>query len=382
MSPIEISDVKCQNGSDDVKLKFHHVTFQNNSNAVSPGCLNVRSSDCLTLEIEDVTFENNLSGGPVILAQMSSAQIYMNSMVITNNTFIRGISDVISGTLMSFDSNDAITLQNAVSYGNTGTTFEITGSRSVNISHSTFEHDTGSLFQPVSPSTLNVTDSVIYVENCTFARNAPISIKCQNSDLNLNNSKFNNLNNNGYVNENFTSIYTLNSYIKISNCQFEDNFGGDLGSVLNLFNSNFELRDSQILNNTAEWGGAIYANCRLFICNYEIRNCRFWRNRARAYSGGAIRIRDNFNLSVRESVFEENESESYGGALAIQNSYENGLVEFDEVTFRRNNASMNGGAVSAIGDVNGTILITIKDSVFNSNSAIKEDGGALSLFTK
>lgn len=121
----------------------------------------------------------------------------------------------------------------------------------------------------------------------------------------------------------------------------------------------------------SEGGGAIAT----FITT-EINNSIFKNNQSEG-SGGAIAVLyENPSLSILNSTFIGNTSADFGGAV---NSYDNLVV--DNSIFTDNKAVYGGGAIEAYGDEN--TLISIKNSTFENNKAMGEDGtgagGALSL---
>lgn len=121
----------------------------------------------------------------------------------------------------------------------------------------------------------------------------------------------------------------------------------------------------------SEGGGAIAT----FI-NTEISNSIFKNNQSDG-SGGAISVLYRSpSLSILNSTFIGNTSADFGGAV---NS--DGNLVIDNSIFTDNKAVYGGGAIEAYGDEN--TLISIKNSTFENNKAMGEDGtgagGALSL---
>ena len=85
--------------------------------------------------------------------------------------------------------------------------------------------------------------------------------------------------------------------------------------------------------------------------------------------GGAIFLYDQSNTTVRDSVFSQNSSGTYGGAIStrIGASAENSSLTIDGATFTDNTAGVNGGAIY------NTVAMTLNgENVFSGNMA----GGA------
>ena len=171
--------------------------------------------------------------------------------------------------------------------------------------------------------------------------------------------------------------------VNLSNTVLENNIAGDVGGAI-VNRGTMTIADSTFRNNTAEdEGGAIYAdrNGTLTVTNtlfennlsnssyggaiyvYAVPpttfdNTTFTGNQAR--SGGAIYTYPGSNLFVTSTVFTDNDAyNASGGAATI---YEN--ASFSRVLFDSNSAITGGGAVVVWSAGN----LTIEDSLAKNNT--------------
>ena len=153
-----------------------------------------------------------------------------------------------------------------------------------------------------------------------------------------------------------------------------------LWSGVNATISNIIFRDA--LNGTygdtkvdevGQIGGAIDLD-NTSVVTFE--NCEFINNKSTVYTGGVVAITQNGTKATFKScLFDGNESSQNGGAVFIGNA----SATFDGCTFVRNKTTGNGGGAIFFNNdaVNNTL--TIKNSVFDANTATL--GGAALLLS-
>ncbi len=122
--------------------------------------------------------------------------------------------------------------------------------------------------------------------------------------------------------------------------------------------SNCVFRD-----NVATGGGAMY----LSASTATLTGCTFEHNTAQPGNGGAVLLSYS-QVSIRDSVFRENQAARMGGALVEDGCA--GLVS--ACRFERNTAALDGGAVSA-----GASNSLYVNDVFVGNGALGGGGGAV-----
>ncbi len=216
------------------------------------------------------------------------------------------------------------------------------------------------------------------------------------------------------------------TYISFENSICNNNFAASRGGCLMTTTTIINFKRSSIVFNSAEsFGGGLYAkegnNIRLegstFDSNYvvdgsgggayietsnaiessplNIMSCNFINNTAQgsAYSsvGGALYLKDIFNLQIDKSLFNLNKVTN-SGPLVIRSVSGGGAVFFDSSTVRSvkitdssfiNNlaAAGRGGAILQTGSVDNLIINTIiHDCIFTANAALAGPGGAIFWF--
>ncbi|MEE0936161.1 MAG: Ig-like domain repeat protein, partial [Methanobrevibacter sp.] len=237
------------------------------------------------------------------------------------------------------------------------------------------------------------------IVNSSFTRNSAvygggIYLNGKSSNTNITNTTFtyNNATKNG------GAIECNAENIGIYNLTFEHNYAGEYGAALcresgaryghgdhNVFNynhagiagaalawmgvQNIHIDYYNFTGNTAgQRGGAIYVGNDSDFCIVE--HCIFTGNNVTNETlgiGGAIDINAD-NATVIHSIFTDNHA-SVGGAIAA--GEESGFTKINNVTFTRNGATIDGGAINlrATG-------VSVNDTRFYSNTAGRH-GGAL-----
>ena len=144
--------------------------------------------------------------------------------------------------------------------------------------------------------------------------------------------------------------------------------GGGRTGLFKVVNASLELHDLEVRNGSAAFGGAIKATSSTLT----LSKTRFTGNNATDGNGGAMFIDGGSNVSfVGETMFLNNSSNNYGGALYVVNS----SVSWTGVSnFSENSALSSGGALYV---VNGSTVSWTGNTIFEGNSAHSVSGGGL-----
>lgn len=133
------------------------------------------------------------------------------------------------------------------------------------------------------------------------------------------------------------------SSINIANSTFIDNWTppADAGGVIYAIgNTSVVIVDSLFQNNTADYGGVVYADTGTTL---SISGNSMLVNNTAQYSGGAVHIGDQVALDLQDGVsLEGNSAAVSGGALY---SFGTATTTLGQVVFTANQAGANGGAV-------------------------------------
>eukprot|EP00210_Caulerpa_lentillifera_P000404 g394.t1 len=240
-----------------------------------------------------------------------------------------------------------------------------------------------------------VLSSEISIANCTFQKNNASEgnggsiFANENSSLNISSSMFSK--NHGYFGsaiysklnhmlsltntiflENKSSrsggIDVLNGTASIVSCQFLSNAASKAGGALVTIAAHLSIRDTIFDQNEAQNAGAC-----LFEENSRVlaENLQFENNTAIEGNGGSLYVSYRSGLNIKTSLFRNNHAHSDGGAICT--SGESNL-NLRGIQFLNNSAGDNGGAVYVIlGSLFGS------DAIFSNNKALKL-GGAIGVF--
>lgn len=168
-------------------------------------------------------------------------------------------------------------------------------------------------------------DTIVYIEGCEFTNNSAIEggtiSVSTGGKVYIDNSYFHD--NKAILGRNGGTIYVDRGYLYISNSLFEDNFAGDGGAIYLGFPAEALIVNTTFINNTANGssnyggsGGAIFSRSS----NFTVENSTFIENTADY--GGAIFI-DYGATNVYRSYFENNRVTTATSAKGsqIQGSY-------------------------------------------------------------
>ena len=281
----------------------------------------------------------------------------------------------------TFERNSVKGLPDKTSYGGA----ICLGDRSnITVQQSLFKENTATY----SGGAINMQKSRGSFVNCTFERNSVKGLPDKTSyggaicsgvrsNITVQQSLFNE-NTATYIGGAIFMQRTRSSFL---NCTFERNSAKGLphkktagGAISSGDRSNITVQQSLFNENTATYiGGAIFMQ----RTRSSFLNCTFERNTVKGLPnkisfGGAIFSGDRSNITVRHSLFKEHTATYSGGAIGMQKS----RGSFVNCTFERNSAKglphkkTAGGAISS-GDRSN---ITVQQSLFNENTATYASG--------
>lgn len=177
------------------------------------------------------------------------------------------------------------------------------------------------------------------------------------------------------------NLYTENAFIVVDDCDISHNIAQTLGAGVCLYsdNSDIQIRNSRISDNSAVSGGGIYlkeGNDDLLL-----EGCVIERNLASiagsSSDGGGIYV-DNYNhrMIIRQSLIVNNEASYEGGGIFVNSHNTNLTIEY--TNFFNNFATRSGGAAFIFFS---NQYLTLRNVTFSSNSVLT-DGGALLIHTE
>ena len=172
---------------------------------------------------------------------------------------------------------------------------------------------------------------------------------------------------------------TINNLILKNGRAYDDDYrindGDKGGAIWMLGGVGVTIKNSELRNNKAAQGGAIYFD-RAWL---RVENSSFIQNTA-ASGGGAIFNFTAGDITVSNSLFQGNrstgdndESEGYGDGGAIDIGLATSAGSITNSIFKNNSAKRLGGAVTYFGTSGG---LTVRNVTFSGNRA-GEEGGAL-----
>ena len=347
-----------------------------------------------TLNIGDnVTFSGNTGDGTLFMGTGATTTIGDNVKFVDNTHGTRGLQ---SGAIYLGNNGNLTIGKDALFQGNKATQTGGAITASYADSHLTIADYAqfiansstkagGALY--LGSNNMNLGSDFIFVNN-TATQGGAIFYNSMNTNLALNNFTFSG-------NEATDTAAGIGGAIAVGT-----NAAGELNIADSLFDSNtaaiaggaisqangstamINIDESIFKSNSVEAeGGAIVSDATMTITNSEFIGNKttgtvkiedveegqpaYYANNG----GGAIFLYDQSNTTVRDSVFSQNSSGTYGGAIStrIGASAENSSLTIDGATFTDNTAGVNGGAIY------NTVAMTLNgENVFSGNMA----GGA------
>jgi len=333
-------------------------------------------------KISGALFDQNTSGS-------YGGAIDNESVLTVDNTTFTGNNAESGGAIYNYDTltlndnvvfdNNKASLYGGALYVETDSTATIKDNIIFSANHA--DKQGGGIFNDGS---LTIADNAKFISNSAIQGGAIF----QNSDteLTLNNAVFSDNKATGSINASaggaiFIGVYDT-SDLKITNSIFDTNKADVSGGAIlqsDGSTSAIIIENTQFSNNeTFAEGGAIVSDSIL-----NITNSYFFGNKTTSTKigtdintnddgGGAIMLYDQANATIKGSVFENNSSGTYGGAISTRTnaSSNNSSLTVESSNFTGNKAGVNGGAIAA------QIDTVITDSSFTNNSA-REKGGAV-----
>ena len=380
---------------DNSNIKVLHCLFKENTATYSGGAiimLKTRGS------FVNCTFERNSAkslrhktayGGAISSRDMSNITVQQSLFKENTATYSGGAIDMqkTQGSFVNctFERNSAKILPHKMVYGGAISSRDRSN---ITVQQSLFKENTATY----SGGAINMQKTRGSFVNCTFERNSAKSLphkmvyggaisSCDMSNITVQQSLFKE-NTATYVGGAINMQKTRGSFV---NCTFERNSAKSLphkmvygGAISSRDRSNITVQQSLFNENTATYvGGAIHMQ----KARGSFVNCTFERNSAKSLPhkmvyGGAISSCDRSNITVQQSLFKENTATYVGGAINMQKT----RGSFVNCTFERNSAKslphkmVYGGAISSRDRSN----ITVQQSLFKENTATYS-GGAINM---
>ena len=229
--------------------------------------------------------------------------------------------------------------------------------------------DGGAIYADSSTATLTVSNTR-FAENVAVLDGGAIFSK---GKINIYSSKFENniANGENELERSYGGAVNTQGDITVENSEFNSNqarrSGAKGGAIYADTDARVKIRDSWFKYNTAEDGGAIYAD----IIKDEIYNTRFIQNKATDGDGGAIYAKSESYPKILSCTFEDNTATGVGGGIYTWRG--STQVQILDSKFYRNSAKEGGAAyLSKVTEVG--------SSIFEGNKATKGDGGALNIY--
>ena len=215
-------------------------------------------------------------------------------------------------------------------------------------------------------------DVTLTVSNTRFAENVAVldagAIYCKGK-INIYSSKFENnvANGENKLERSLGGAVNTKGDIYIENSEFNSNQarknGGKGGAIYAHSGARVSIKGSWFKYNTAEDGGAIYAD----IIHDEIYNTVFIGNKATDGDGGAIYIKSPSWPKIIGCTFDGNTATDEGGAIYGWSGSELKIVDSKFYS----NSAKNGGATYVYK------IVEFSNNIFDGNKANKGDGGAI-----
>ena len=181
-------------------------------------------------------------------------------------------------------------------------------------------------------------NSSIQAVNCTFTRNfamekgAAVTITLKGSSASFKRCKFTN----NFAKLNAGAIYTvIDSSLKVDDCTFRNNtaMNGSGGAISVMIRSTTSVAHSTFVNNTSVFGSAVHF---FGFAQGTITNCYFEENNATL---GTIYGNSNVSIVIRESNITNNTAK-YGGAIKVE---KNASLVVKDSEISGNSADMGAG---------------------------------------
>ena len=201
--------------------------------------------------------------------------------------------------------------------------------------------------------------SAVIVRSHFYNSNGAYALKISSESALVESCKF--LNNTGGP-----ALYVNGGSAMILNSTFSNNNISGRGTVF--ASGSLHVSQSNFINNTAEYGGAIYCAHGTLITEH----CNFYHNVA-IKSGGALYGRQS--IQIFGSIFVDNRAtSSHGGVVYVVTNYPSAIASGN--SFLNNKANESGGVLYLVGNYP---KLNSNGNSFVNNQAIHGSGGAFYL---
>ena len=220
-------------------------------------------------------------------------------------------------------------------------------------------------------------NTALVIYECKLQRNSAESyggaLTVSTVVLLINNSMF--IQNTATQGSGLKAELAFNGKFQIVSSIFRDNHATGRGGALTLLaRYPIILSHCSFSNNTAKYGGAIAFIMTTIPRKIQLNltHCQFTANRA--VKGGAIALLSCYNVTFENSSFLRNRAEMDGGAVYINEivthySYRPCKVSFSVCTFI-NNSALHGGGIADYGPIKNSNVM-IRQSIFINNIATR-----------
>ena len=331
-------------------------------------CVNlyiIPSSNDISLCPETLTIDNNIC---ITWAQFHDGEYNSSNPQVTNLELLPG--DHIVDDQLSISHMDRFTMtgNNSTVFCNGDKGLRFNRIKNIRISGVQFYDCVGSRFETVNSFTLESSSFDMASLNLSNVTNATFS-----------HSSF--LNSMGVL-----SFDQHTSFVLMKSCSFINNTRRESGGAVHSLASTLTIKESTFEKNSATMfgseGGAIYTRRSL---NLTVSDSVFNNNFAMS-RGGAIHTQEVDSLTIIDSQFKNNEVDHFdGGAVAVYiPHFRVNSVIVRGCEFVNNSAGNRGGAIWSEQEVVTAsdrllfTLVNISQTIFINNSA-RSDGGALFL---
>ena len=142
------------------------------------------------------------------------------------------------------------------------------------------------------------------------------------------------------------------------------------GALYSLNGYDFQVGGMEITNCKAWRGGAMFVS---MPAKAEVSRVIFHENDAREY-GGACEVEEGARLVLDHTLFTGNKARSGGALAVVTQRSETTTISMSQSELRGNRALAGGGVYLTL---NPTMQLSIDESVFDDNTAIDAGGGAI-----
>ena len=358
-------------GAREATVKVYSSDFINNHAEYAIGAIGVTGKG--SVEVDDSMFVNNSASFGVGAIGSDNGMIKVNNSIFLQNHAIQAGVFAITGNASLLIENSIFNENHAIT--NSGVIYSDNGT--VTIKNSQFDDNYAHTAGVATVTGIGK----INIENSGFTGNRASNssgVLYGDSELNIINSTF--TNNNAGIQAGVIGVTGGKVYIKES--EFENN-SADRAGVVGAEEGIVIIEDSNFTNNRAITEAGVIATTG--TGNITILSSKFEGNSA--YRAGVVGA-ENGTITLKDSVFTKNNAELFAGVIGLT-----GIATVDVVNgnFIENSANYAAGVIVNIGLGNITIdsskfvkniasyggvigsnygLVSVKDSVFDQNSAI------------